>query len=125
MDDVSESTIQQRIKGLLEQISALTQDEITDIEFFDALLSQRQELIDQISAIDESLALVRAAVSESPELQQLLAEIADLDKRLIEWASAHHEQLRASLGNTGRGLKAARGYRLHLPCSPAIISEKA
>ena len=64
-------------------------------------------------------------MASSPDLQQLLSNIADLDRELLERATVHKDQLHASLSQTGRGLKAARGYRLQIPSSPAIIDKTA
>jgi predicted RNA-binding protein with EMAP domain len=113
------------LKDLLEAYLALDPEELLDIEAFSSLLAQRQEIIDRISEIDENLAVLQRTVSDSPDLQDLLSRIADLDKRLLDRALAHKEQLRASLGQTSQGLKAARGYRVHIPSKPSIIDSQA
>lgn len=118
------SSNHETIKNLLQAYLALKPQEPLEPEDLANLLAQRQEIIDQIDEIDETLALVKECIAESPELKDLLTQIADLDKRLLDNALTYKEQLRASLGHTNHGRRAARGYRLRIPNNPAIIDKR-
>ncbi len=121
--EVSDSR-QQRLLELFGQLLELRCDDSSDAEALAELIEERQGIIDQISEIDGSLALIQQTVSESRQLSDMLGEIADLDQRLFERAEFLREGLHSALSKTGRGRRAARGYRLMLPRSAAIIDRQ-
>lgn len=113
-----------QVGELLSRYKGLKLESAVSVDGLAGLIEERQKVIDQLSQIDESLAVLRQTIADDPELQELLAQIMEADRDLMEQARVAHDQLRAALAKTNKGRQATSGYRLHIPRSPAIIDKK-
>lgn len=115
--------IRARLTALLRAYAQLELGPEFDEAALSQLLHQRQEIIEQIEQLDREQEVLRQAIAESPELQELLQRIGELDRRLLERAVAHRDALHQALAKAAKGRQATRGYRLNLPHQPAFINK--
>lgn len=112
------------VSSLLEAYASLQavlpHDERTLAEF----LEQRQKIIDRLREFDGSKGALREVVDAAPELRDLVRRISTRDQHVLDWARAHHDELRRQIEQTRKGTTAAKGYRLRVPTAPAIIDRQ-
>jgi hypothetical protein len=118
---VSSPSRTEDLKRLLEEYVSLFPAEVSDAEALSTLIGCRQEIIDEIAALDKTLALQRQIIADAPELRDLVERIAAGDEELMRRAGAMQDELRTALVRAGRSLSAVRGYRPCIARVPTIV----